>query len=70
MATTAIQAQAGSPAKVLGRERFFSFSTGLGRGVWQRQQTSLSSGFQVWQFGQSMCAFVPFCRGSASGMVA
>jgi len=27
---------------------------GVGRGVWQRQQTFLSSGFQVPQLGQSM----------------
>jgi hypothetical protein len=26
----------------------------LGSGVWQRQQSSLSSGFQVLQFGQSI----------------
>ncbi len=44
--------QAGRPKMVRGL-RFF-FSSGLGRGVWQRQQTLLSSGFQVPQLGQSM----------------
>ncbi len=44
--------QAGRPKMVRGL-RFF-FSSGLGRGVWQRQQTFLSSGFQVPQLGQSM----------------
>jgi hypothetical protein len=33
---------------------------GFGSGVWQRQHTSLSSGFQVLQFGQSM--LIPLAR--------
>jgi len=41
-----IHAQAEKPC------RFFLGGLGLGIGVWQRQQTSLSSGFQVLQFGQ------------------
>jgi hypothetical protein len=36
--------------------RFFLVGLGLGIGVWQRQQTSLSSGFQVLQFGQFMAS--------------
>jgi hypothetical protein len=35
--------------------RFFFFGCGFGSSSWQRQQTSLSSGFHVLQFGQSIC---------------
>jgi hypothetical protein len=48
--STTIQAQSGRPRKTTGLR--FSLTTGLGSGVWQRQQTSLSSGFQVLQLGQ------------------
>lgn len=49
--TNASQNHRGKPAMRRG-SRFF-FSTGRGSSVWQRQQTSLSSGFHVPQFGQS-----------------
>lgn len=44
----------------LGKPPWLRFLGGFGLGsfVWQRQQTSLSSGFQVLQFGQSMFYFL------------
>jgi hypothetical protein len=48
--STTSQAQSGRPRKTTGLR--FSLTTGLGSGVWQRQQTSLSSGFHVLQLGQ------------------
>ena len=48
--TNITQAQMGSPQKEV---RLGFLGWGLGSSVWQRQQTVLSSGFQVPQFGQS-----------------
>lgn len=46
----ATQTQIGKPPNVC--RVFFLSGKGFGISVWQRQQTSLSSGFHVPQFGQ------------------
>ena len=45
ISATTSQTQMGMPRNMMRRLGFFS--TGRGSTVWQRQQTSLSSGFQV-----------------------
>ena len=73
--TIAIQTQIGNPANVC-RVFFFSGS-GFGNSVWQRQQTSLSSGFHVPHFGQSIarslfwqiCKIVSQIRAAGKGFM-